>query len=69
MATSPIKIRVFVQEDVNYANHGLGKHYSVTKMVFDRKTSLCVDHGVVGTGYTFKDAHELKRQILAAYAS
>jgi hypothetical protein len=69
MATPPIKIRVFVQEDVNYANNGLGKHYSVTKMVFDRKTGMTLDHDIFGRGYSYEDACATKRRILATYAS
>ena len=67
MTTNPLRVRVFVQEDVNYANNGLGKRYSITKMCFEKWTGRTVDHQFLGTGYTFKDAHAKKREILEAY--
>lgn len=67
MNNSPLKIRVFINENVDYANNGLGKRYSVTKMCFDRKTGMTVDHAFLGTGYTFKEACALKHKVLEDY--
>ena len=64
---SPIKVRVDIEQDMQYANAGLGKRYKVTKWVFERKTGRTVDHGTYGTNYSLKEAREAKKRILGAY--
>lgn len=64
---SPIKVRVDIEQDMQYANAGLGKRYKVTKWVFERKTGRTVDHGTYGTNYSLKEAREAKKRILEAY--
>ena len=64
---SPVKVRVDIEQDMTYANAGLGKRYKVTKWVFERKTGRTVDHGTYGTNYTLKKAREVKKMILDSY--
>lgn len=64
---SPIKIRVDIEQDMEYASAGLGKRYKVTKWVFERKTGRTLEHGSYGTNYTLKEAREAKKRIMAAY--
>ena len=64
---SPVKVRVDIEQDMQYAKAGLGKRYKVTKWVFERKTGRTVDHGVYGTNYTLKKAREVKKMILDSY--
>ena len=64
---SPVKVRVDIEQDMTYANAGLGKRYKVTKWVFERKTGLTVDHGTYGTNYSLKEAREAKKRILDSY--
>ena len=64
---SPVKVRVDIEQDMQYANAGLGKRYKVTKWVFERKTGRTVDHGTYGTNYSLKEAREAKKRILRDY--
>lgn len=64
---SPVKVRVDIEQDMTYANAGLGKRYKVTKWVFERKTGRTVDHGTYGTGYSLKEARATKKMILNSY--
>lgn len=64
---SPVKVRVDIEQDMTYANAGLGKRYKVTKWVFERKTGRTVDYGVYGTNYTLKEARATKKMILNSY--
>jgi len=67
MSKSPVKIRVFIRKDPAYARAGLGKRYQVQKMVFDRKTGRTLEIGSYGTGYHFKEACQVKGNILKDY--
>lgn len=67
MVKSPVKVRVFINEDPLYDPKAFGKRYSVTKMVFDRKTGLTLDHSIFGRGYSYEDACATKRRILEDY--
>ena len=67
MSKSPVKIKVFIQEDPVYAAAGLGKRYQIRKMVFDRKTGRTLDISSYGTNYSFKEACEIKGKILRDY--
>ena len=64
---SPVKVCVAIEQDMTYANAGLGKRYKVTKWVFERKTGRTVDYGVYGTNYTLKKARATKKMILDSY--
>ena len=64
---SPVKVRVDIEQDMQYAKADLGKRYKVTKWVFERKTGRNVDYGVYGTNYSLKEAHEVKKMILNSY--
>ena len=64
---SPVKVRVDIEQDMQYAKAGLGKRYKVTKWVFERKTGRTVDHGTYGTNYSLKEAHATKKMILDSY--
>ena len=64
---SPVKVRVNIEQDMTYANAGLGKRYKVTKWVFERKTGRTVDFSVYGTNYSLKEAREIKKMILDSY--
>ena len=63
----PVKVRVDIEQDMTYANAGLGKRYKVTKWVFERKSGRTVDHGVYGTNYSLKEARATKKMILDSY--
>ena len=69
MAKSPVKVSVFINEDPLYDPKAFGKRYSVTKMVFDRKTGMTLEDDIFGRGYSYEDACATKRRILASYAS
>lgn len=64
---SPVKVRVDIEQDMQYAKADLGKRYKVTKWVFERKTGRTVDYGVYGTNYSLKEAREVKKMILNSY--
>lgn len=64
---SPVKVRVNIEQDMQYAKSNLGKRYKVTKWVFERKTGCTVDYGVYGTNYSLKEAREVKKMILDSY--
>lgn len=64
---SPVKVRVDIEQDMQYAKAGLGKRYKVIKWVFERKTGRTVDHGVYGTNYSLKEARATKKMILDSY--
>ena len=64
---NPIKVRVDIEQDMQYANAGLGKRYKVTKWVFERKSGRTLEHSFYGTNYSFKEACEAKKYIMAAY--
>lgn len=67
MATSPIKLKIDVIEDKSYEGAGIGKKYMVQKWVYERKTGRCVDHGIYGTGYSYKEALAAKARIKQDY--
>lgn len=67
MAKSPIKLRIDIVEDPQFRGAGIGKKYMVNKWVFDRKTGRTIDHGQYGSGYTMKEACEVKSRIKKAY--
>ncbi len=64
---SPVKVRVDIEQDMQYAEAGLGKRYKVTKWVIDRKTGNTVGHGIYGTNYSLKEARAVKKSILDSY--
>ena len=64
---SPVKVRVDIEQDMQYVEAGLGKCYKVTKWVFERKTGRTVDHDTYGTGYSLKEARAVKKMILDSY--
>lgn len=61
---NPVKVRVDIEQDMQYAKAGLGKRYKVTKWVFERKTGRTVDHSTYGTNYSLKEARATKKRIL-----
>ena len=64
---NPIKIRVDIEQDMQYASAGLGKRYKVTKWMFERKSGRTLGHDSYGTNYSLKEAHEVKKRIMDAY--
>lgn len=64
---SPIKIRVDIEQDMQYAAACLGKRYKVTKWVFERKTGRTLEHSSYGTNYSLKEARDAKKRIMDAY--
>lgn len=64
---NPIKVRVDIEQDMQYANAGLGKRYKVTKWVFERKSGRTLEHSSYGTNYSFKEACAAKKHIMDAY--
>lgn len=58
---SPIKLRIDIVEDAHV--DGLSKTYSVIAWTFDRKTGVTLNTANYGHGYTYKEAHDLKRRI------
>lgn len=64
---SPVKVRVDIEQDMQYSYAGLGKRYKVTKWVFERKTGRTVEYGTYGTNYTLKEARATKKMILDSY--
>lgn len=64
---SLVKVRVDIEQDMQYAKVSLGKRYKVTKWVFERKTGRTVDHDTHGTNYSLKEARATKKMILDSY--
>lgn len=64
---SPIKIRVDIEQDMQYAKAGLGKRYKVAKWVFERKTGRTIEHHLFSQVFSWKDAHQLKHDIVNSY--
>ena len=64
---SPIKVRVDIEQDMQYAKTGLGKRYKVTKWVFERKTGRTLEHHLFSQTFSRADAFQLKRDIIKSY--
>ena len=64
---SPVKVRVDIEQDMEYASAGLGKRYKITKWVFERKTGRTLERSSYGTNYSLKEAREAKKRIMDAY--
>lgn len=64
---NPVKVRVDIEQDMQYASAGLGKRYKVTKWVFERKSGRTIEHASYGTNYSLKEAREVKKRIIDTY--
>lgn len=61
---NPVKVRVDIEQDMQYANAGLGKRYKVTKWTFERKSGRTLEISSYGTNYTLAEARKAKSHIL-----
>ena len=67
MKSQLIKVRIDVVEDPKHCVEGCTKRWMVNKWVFEKKSGRTLEHFTVGTGYTYREAHSMKKQILKAY--